>query len=74
MLSNHGFSDYDRLQRGSPSPMASSDMMPNHGPAGLAGWSGHPHEVSACIVLLICSRKIIEFLTGHSKFAYRYFV
>ncbi|KAI8523394.1 hypothetical protein RHMOL_Rhmol13G0070000 [Rhododendron molle] len=44
MLSNHGFSDYDRLQRGSPSPMASSDMMPNHGPAGLGGWSGHPHE------------------------------
>ncbi|KAE9460886.1 hypothetical protein C3L33_07195, partial [Rhododendron williamsianum] len=45
MLSNHGFSDYDRLQRGSPSPMASSDMMPNHGPAGLGGWSGHPHEI-----------------------------
>lgn len=44
MLSNHGFSDYDRLQRGSPSPMASSDMMPNHGPAGLAGRSGHPHD------------------------------
>ncbi|GFZ20010.1 RNA-binding KH domain-containing protein [Actinidia rufa] len=44
MLSNHGFSDYDRLQRGSPSPMASSDIMPNFGATGLGGWSGHPLE------------------------------
>ncbi|KAL6967856.1 hypothetical protein U1Q18_033666 [Sarracenia purpurea var. burkii] len=40
MLSNHGFSDYDRLQRGSPSPMASSDIMPNLGITGLGGGWG----------------------------------
>ncbi|CAL5353303.1 unnamed protein product [Camellia sinensis] len=44
MLSNHGLSDYDRLQRGSPSPMASSDIMPNLGATGFGGWSGHLHE------------------------------
>ncbi|KAL7201290.1 hypothetical protein ACSBR1_033070 [Camellia fascicularis] len=44
MLSNHGLSDYDRLQRGSPSPMASSDIMSNLGATGLGGWSGHLHE------------------------------
>ncbi|KAA8550462.1 hypothetical protein F0562_002146 [Nyssa sinensis] len=49
MMSNQGLTDYDRLQRGSPSPMSSSDIMPNLGGAGLGGWSGNgwsglPHE------------------------------
>ncbi|GMP90011.1 hypothetical protein CsSME_00041339 [Camellia sinensis var. sinensis] len=57
MLSNHGLSDYDRLQRGSPSPMASSDIMPNLGATGLGGWSGHLHEVSAWNVIHICHPK-----------------
>ncbi|XP_059626355.1 KH domain-containing protein At2g38610-like isoform X1 [Cornus florida] len=49
MMSNQGFSEFDRLQRGSPSPMASSDIMPNLGGTSLGGWSGNgwsglPHE------------------------------
>ncbi|KAK9279020.1 hypothetical protein L1049_012695 [Liquidambar formosana] len=39
MFSNQGFSNFDRLHRGSPSPMASSDKMPNFGGTGLGGWN-----------------------------------
>lgn len=48
MTPNHGFSDYDRLQRGSPGPMASFDIMSNNRPTGFGGWNGLPHEVSIC--------------------------
>ncbi|KAG2672782.1 hypothetical protein I3843_13G051700 [Carya illinoinensis] len=44
MTPNHGFSDYDRLQRGSPGPMASFDIMSNNRPTGFGGWNGLPHE------------------------------
>ncbi|GMP48837.1 hypothetical protein CsSME_00016053 [Camellia sinensis var. sinensis] len=44
MMSNHGFNDYERLQRGSPNLMASQDIKPNLGGTGIGGWSGHPHE------------------------------
>ncbi|XAR60832.1 hypothetical protein NMG60_11034354 [Bertholletia excelsa] len=44
MLSNHGYSDYDRLLRGSPSPLAPSDVMPNLGATSLGGRAGHLHE------------------------------
>ncbi|KAF5954544.1 hypothetical protein HYC85_007400 [Camellia sinensis] len=45
MMSNHGFNDYERLQRGSPNLMASQDIKPNLGGTGIGGWSGHPHEL-----------------------------
>ncbi|CAH2049793.1 unnamed protein product, partial [Thlaspi arvense] len=41
---NQELSDYERLQRGSPSPMASSELLPNLGGTGLGGWSGLPFE------------------------------
>lgn len=50
-ISNHGFSDYDRLQRGSPSPVPSLDVMPDVGGKALGSWNGNgwssiQHEVS----------------------------
>jgi protein quaking len=42
---NQGFSDFDRLQYGSLSPMASSDMIPNNIGTGFNGWNGLQHEV-----------------------------
>ena len=48
MIPNHGLSDFDRLQRGSPSPMASFDMMANNRGTGFNGWNGLPHDVSNC--------------------------
>ncbi|CAM8971544.1 hypothetical protein QQ045_029451 [Rhodiola kirilowii] len=42
MMSNQGFGDIDRLQHRSPSPMASSNLMPNI-PGG-GGWNGLPQE------------------------------
>ena len=41
MISNQGLSDYDRLQRGSPSPIASIDLMPDIGGKVLGGWTGN---------------------------------
>uniref|UniRef100_A0A5B6YIG1 K Homology domain-containing protein n=1 Tax=Davidia involucrata TaxID=16924 RepID=A0A5B6YIG1_DAVIN len=41
MMSNQGFSDYDRLQCRSPSPMSSSNIMANLGGTGLGGWTGN---------------------------------
>ncbi|KAK6163889.1 hypothetical protein DH2020_000753 [Rehmannia glutinosa] len=40
-MSNHGFSDYDRLQRGSPSPVSSLDVMPDFGGKILGNWNGN---------------------------------
>ncbi|XP_050287843.1 KH domain-containing protein At3g08620-like [Quercus robur] len=44
MIPNHGLSDFDRLQRGSPSPMASFDMMANNRGTGFNGWNGLQHD------------------------------
>uniref|UniRef100_A0A2N9E9S9 K Homology domain-containing protein n=1 Tax=Fagus sylvatica TaxID=28930 RepID=A0A2N9E9S9_FAGSY len=44
MIPNPGFSDFDRLQRGSPSPMAAFDIMANNRATGFSGWNGIPHE------------------------------
>ncbi|GAV58596.1 hypothetical protein CFOL_v3_02129 [Cephalotus follicularis] len=44
MNPNQGFSDYDRLQRGSPSPMTPPDLMPSNRGMGFNGWNGLPHE------------------------------
>uniref|UniRef100_A0A6N2LIN4 Uncharacterized protein n=1 Tax=Salix viminalis TaxID=40686 RepID=A0A6N2LIN4_SALVM len=41
---NQGFSDFDRLQYGSPSPMANSDMISNNIGTGFNGWNGLQHE------------------------------
>ncbi|XP_009355253.1 KH domain-containing protein At3g08620 [Pyrus x bretschneideri] len=43
MMPNQGFSDFDRLQRGSPSPIG-SDIIPNYRGSGLGGWNGRPHD------------------------------
>ncbi|CAN6696389.1 unnamed protein product [Malus baccata var. baccata] len=43
MMPNQGFSDFDRLQRGSPSPIG-SDIMPNYRGPGLRGWNVRPHD------------------------------
>ncbi|KAL7113783.1 hypothetical protein ABFS83_04G077900 [Erythranthe nasuta] len=48
-ISNQSFGDYDRLQRGSPSPVASLDVMPDVVGKPLGnwngnGWSGIQHE------------------------------
>ncbi|XP_059291517.1 KH domain-containing protein At3g08620-like isoform X2 [Lycium ferocissimum] len=40
-IPNQGLSDYDRLQRGSASPMASFDMMQDIGGKPLGGWTGN---------------------------------
>lgn len=45
MMPNQGFGDLDRLRHRSPSPMASSNLMPNVAGAGIAGWNGLPQEV-----------------------------
>eukprot|EP00261_Vitis_vinifera_P034908 XP_019076151.1 PREDICTED: KH domain-containing protein At3g08620 isoform X1 [Vitis vinifera] len=44
MIPKQGFGDFDRLQRGSPSPLGSSEMMPNIRGTSLGGWNGLPHE------------------------------
>ncbi|KVH94155.1 hypothetical protein Ccrd_003782 [Cynara cardunculus var. scolymus] len=40
-LLNQGFNDYDRLQRGSPSPLNPSDVMPDIDANGLIRWNGN---------------------------------
>lgn len=53
MIPNQVLSDYDRLQRGSPSPVGSIDMMQHVGGKGLGGWNGNGwnafQEVSLCL-------------------------
>ncbi|CAM8924570.1 hypothetical protein QQ045_021534 [Rhodiola kirilowii] len=46
MMSNQGFGDIDRLQHRSPSPMASSNLMPKIPGPGVGGWNGLPQERS----------------------------
>ena len=46
MVSNQGFGDFDRMQHGSPSPIVSSNLIPNVGGTSLGGWSGLQHEVN----------------------------
>uniref|UniRef100_A0A7N0ZX47 K Homology domain-containing protein n=1 Tax=Kalanchoe fedtschenkoi TaxID=63787 RepID=A0A7N0ZX47_KALFE len=46
MMSNQGFGDIDRLQHRSPSPMASSNLIPNIPGSGMGGWNGLPQERS----------------------------
>ncbi|KAK3039868.1 hypothetical protein RJ639_028261 [Escallonia herrerae] len=41
MIPNQGFSDYDRLQRGSPSPMSTLDAIPDMGGKGVGRWNGN---------------------------------
>lgn len=50
---NQGFSDLDRLQYGSLSPMASLDMIPNTVGAGFSGWNGLQHEVCISTIHLL---------------------
>ncbi|XP_042516001.1 KH domain-containing protein At2g38610-like [Macadamia integrifolia] len=51
MVSNPGYGD-DRLQHGSPSPspMTSSNFMPNVGGTGLNFWNSFQQEVNDCFV------------------------
>ncbi|XP_021683768.2 KH domain-containing protein At3g08620 [Hevea brasiliensis] len=44
MIPNLGLNDFDRLQRGSLSSMASSDILPNNRGTGIIGWNGLPQE------------------------------
>ncbi|KAK4370287.1 hypothetical protein RND71_009762 [Anisodus tanguticus] len=41
MIPNQGLGDYDRLHRGSPSPMASFDMMQDIGGKPIGSWTGN---------------------------------
>lgn len=45
MLPNQGFNDFDRLRHRSPSPMASSNLVPNMPRTAIGGWNGLPQEV-----------------------------
>ncbi|KAF8041830.1 hypothetical protein BT93_A0429 [Corymbia citriodora subsp. variegata] len=51
MMSNQGYSDFDRLRYRSPSPMASSNM--SVGGTGLSGWNSITQEVCTlqCLAL-----------------------
>ncbi|KAL1808082.1 hypothetical protein DCAR_0727481 [Daucus carota subsp. sativus] len=44
MLPNQGFNDFDRLRHRSPSPMASSNLVPNMPRTAIGGWNGLPQE------------------------------
>ncbi|WOL18017.1 KH domain-containing protein SPIN1-like [Canna indica] len=44
MVPNQGFSDFNRLQYRSPSPMANANLISNTGGTGYGGWSGLPQE------------------------------
>lgn len=48
MVPNQGFGEFDRLQLGSLSSMASSEIMPNGRGTGFSGWNILPQEVSIC--------------------------
>lgn len=53
MISDQGFSDYDRLLRGSPSHVASRDIIQSVGGKALGGWkendwNSFQPEVSTC--------------------------
>ncbi|XP_010244589.1 PREDICTED: KH domain-containing protein At2g38610-like isoform X2 [Nelumbo nucifera] len=44
MVSNQGFGEYDRLQHGSPSPLASSNLVSHVGGTGISAWNGFSQE------------------------------
>lgn len=48
MIPNQGFNDYDRMQRGSPSPLNHLDVIPDVEPNGRIRWNGNaswsPHQ------------------------------
>ncbi|XP_038905002.1 KH domain-containing protein At3g08620-like isoform X1 [Benincasa hispida] len=44
MMSNQGFSDFERLRHRSPSPMASTNLVSNISGTGFGGWNGLPQE------------------------------
>lgn len=54
MMSNQGFTDFDRLRHRSPSPMASPNHMSNVPGAGYGGgWNGLPPEVGSHLLSFI---------------------
>ncbi|PIN09617.1 RNA-binding protein Sam68 [Handroanthus impetiginosus] len=44
MMPNQSISELERLRHRSPSPMASTNLLPNVAGTGLAGWNGLPQE------------------------------
>uniref|UniRef100_A0A9I9EAF3 KH domain-containing protein n=1 Tax=Cucumis melo TaxID=3656 RepID=A0A9I9EAF3_CUCME len=44
MMSNQGFSEFERLRHRSPSPMASSNLVSNISGSGFGSWNGLPQE------------------------------
>ncbi|GMP46971.1 hypothetical protein CsSME_00014925 [Camellia sinensis var. sinensis] len=55
MMPNQGFGELDRLRHGSPSPMASSNLMSNVSGTGLGGWNGLPQEVIGLLSFTLAS-------------------
>ncbi|KAK1272099.1 KH domain-containing protein SPIN1 [Acorus gramineus] len=45
MGSNQGFNEYERLQLGSPSPLASANLIPSVAGNGLVGWNSIQQEI-----------------------------
>ncbi|KAL5582802.1 hypothetical protein UlMin_015244 [Ulmus minor] len=43
-IPNQGINDFDMLQRGSPGPVGSSDIMPSYRGTGISSWHGLPHD------------------------------
>lgn len=41
MIPNQGFNDFDRMQRGSQSPLNPLDVIPDVEPNGLIRWNGN---------------------------------
>lgn len=71
MMSNQGFTDFDRLRHRSPSPMASPNHMSNLPGAGYGGgWNGLPPEVgihffyilSVVFMLMVLSNSVCVLL------------
>lgn len=66
MLPNQGFNDFDRMQRGSPSPLNPLDVIPDVDSSGLirwngnAGWSPRQHEVNTHNVLFVLCYKFYQ--------------
>lgn len=62
MMSNQGFTDFDRLRHRSPSPMASPNHMSNLPGAGYGGgWNGLPPEVGSHFFYLCYSQCSFKF-------------
>ncbi|GMP46970.1 hypothetical protein CsSME_00014925 [Camellia sinensis var. sinensis] len=61
MMPNQGFGELDRLRHGSPSPMASSNLMSNVSGTGLGGWNGLPQEVIGLLSFTLASFSVCHF-------------